>query len=51
MLKDNEQGFYIKIDKQLKRDFNIKCLENGVSMTEALRNIIKEYVNNKNVVD
>ena len=40
----NEIGFYIKIDEELKKKFNIKCLENGTNMPEAVKDYMKKYV-------
>lgn len=44
--KPNEIGLYIKIDKDLKRDFNIKCLEKGSNMSEVIKDYMKEFINN-----
>lgn len=40
----NEIGFYIKVDEELKRKFNIKCLENGTSMSEVVKDYMKKYI-------
>lgn len=40
----NEIGFYIKIDEELKRKFNIKCLENGTNMSEVVKDYMKKYI-------
>lgn len=39
-------GFYMKIDEELKRQFNIKCLENGTNMSEVVKNYMKKYIAN-----
>lgn len=42
--KKNDSGFYIKIDKELKRKFSIKCLENKCNMSEVIKNYMKQYI-------
>lgn len=41
----NEIGFYIKVDEELKRQFNIKCLEKGTNMSEVVKDCMKKYIN------
>lgn len=41
---NNEIGFYLKIDADLKREFNIKCLENKVNMSDAIKEYMKKYI-------
>lgn len=43
-MKENETGLYFKIDENLKREFNIECLKNKTSMSEVVKNYIKEYI-------
>lgn len=40
----NKSGFYIRMDEELKRKFNIKCLENGVRMSDVIKSCIKQYI-------
>lgn len=42
----NEIGFYIKVDEELKRQFNIRCLENGTNMSEVVKDYMKKYISN-----
>lgn len=42
--KNKGSGFYIRIDEELKRKFNIKCLENGLNMSEVIKEYIKQYI-------
>lgn len=44
----NEIGFYIKVDEELKRQFNIKCLENGTNMSTVVKDYMTEYISAKN---
>lgn len=44
--ENNEIGFYIKIEEDLKRQFNLKCLENGTNMSEVVKDYMKKYVAN-----
>lgn len=44
--KKLDSAFYMKIDSELKKQFNIKCLENGDKMAEVLKEHIKEYIRN-----
>lgn len=39
-------GFYMKIDEELKRKFNIKCLENGTNMSEVVKEYMRQYIEN-----
>ena len=36
----------LNIEKDLKIEFNTKCIKNGVNMTDIIIGAIKEYVNN-----
>lgn len=38
-------GLYIKIDEDLKRQFNIKCLENGTNMSKVIKDCMVQYIN------
>ncbi len=42
--KYNGKGFYIKISEDLKRDFNIKCLENGTNMSTVIKEYMEKYI-------
>lgn len=42
--QNSESGFYIRIEKELKRDFNMKCLEKGANMTEVIKEYMKKYI-------
>lgn len=44
--ENSEIGFYIKIEEDLKRQFNLKCLENGTNMSEVVKDYMKKYVAN-----
>lgn len=44
----NEKGFYIKIDEDLKKQFNLKCIANGTNMSTVVKNYIEKYVDIKN---
>ena len=37
-------GFYMKIDDELKKKFNIKCLENGRTMAEVIKESMENYI-------
>lgn len=45
--KRNIDSIIFKIDKDLKKGFNIKCIENNTNMSEVIVEYIKEYVKNK----
>lgn len=37
-------GFYIKINPELKKQFNIKCLENDTNMSVEVKKFMEEYI-------
>ena len=39
-------GFYMKINPELKRDFNMKCLENYTTMSTEVKKFMEEYIKN-----
>lgn len=45
MKKDTSEKINIVIDPELKKEFNIKCIENHTNMSKVLKSFIKEYVN------
>ena len=45
MDKNTQEKINIAIESELKREFNIKCIENGTNMSKVLKSFIKEYVN------
>lgn len=46
--ENNETGFYIKIDEELKRQFNVRCIENGTNMSAVVKDYITQYLEIKN---
>lgn len=44
MDKNTTDKINIVIDSDLKKQFNIKCIENGTDMSKVLKSFIKEYV-------
>lgn len=34
----------LSIDENIKRDFKIECVENGVEMSEAVQSMMRDYV-------
>ena len=42
----NDDGFYMKINSELKKQFNIKCIENKTTMSNVLKEYMKEYIEN-----
>lgn len=40
----NKTQIHILIDKQIKSDFEKKCLENDLTVSQVLRQFIKEYL-------
>lgn len=36
--------FNMKISAKLKKEFNIKCIENNTSMAKILKEYIKQYI-------
>lgn len=46
--ENSEIGFYIKMDEDLKRQFNLKCIENGTNMSTVVKDYIMKYVDVKN---
>lgn len=45
-MKKETTKIILNIEKDLKIDFNTKCIKNGINMTEVILQAIKEYVNN-----
>lgn len=45
--KRNIDSIIFKIDKDLKKEFNIKCIENNTNMSEVIVEHIRKYVKNK----
>lgn len=45
--KKSIDSIIFKIDKELKKEFNIKCIENNTNMSEVMVEHIREYVKNK----
>ena len=45
--KRNIDSIIFKIDKDLKKEFNIKCIENNTNMSEVIVKHIRKYVKNK----
>lgn len=41
---ENNTGFYLKINDEIKKQFNIKCLENNSTMTKEIQEFMKQYV-------
>ena len=39
-------GFYMKINPELKKEFNIKCLENDTTMSTEVKRFMEEYIKN-----
>lgn len=37
-------GFYIKINPELKKQFNIKCLENDTNMSVEVKKFMEKYI-------
>lgn len=48
MKEKEEIGFYIKIDEELKKQFNLKCIENGTNMSKVVKDYIIQYIKIKN---
>ena len=49
MKKDKElqnDTFNMTINSELKKQFNIKCIENNTMMARVLKDFIKKYVEN-----
>lgn len=42
--KKEDNTFDMKINSELKKEFNIKCIRNGTSMSKVLKDYIKEYI-------
>lgn len=42
--KKEDNAFDMKINSDLKKEFNIKCIQNGTSMSKVLKDYIKEYI-------
>lgn len=45
--KKSIDAIIFKIDKGLKKEFNIKCIENNTNMSEVIVEHIRKYVKNK----
>ena len=45
--KKNIDSIIFKIDKDLKKEFNIECIKNNTNMSEVIVDFIKNYVKNK----
>ncbi len=45
--RKNIDSIIFKIDKDLKKEFNIKCIENNTNMSEVIVEHIRKYVKNK----
>lgn len=43
-MKSNSDAFYMKIDSKFKKRFYIKCIKNKTTMSDVLREYIKEYI-------
>lgn len=43
-MKSNSDAFYMKIDSKFKERFYIKCIKNKTTMSDVLREYIKEYI-------
>lgn len=39
-----DNAIYMKINSELKKQFNIKCLQENTTMTEFILNSIKKYI-------
>jgi hypothetical protein len=39
----------VHIDKQLKKDFQLKCYEDDKNMKEVIIELISKYINNKDI--
>lgn len=43
--QENEDStFNMRIDSELKKQFNIKCIENNTQMSKEIKKFIKEYL-------
>lgn len=45
--KKNIDSIFMNIDKDLKKEFNIKCIKNNTNMSEVIVEFVKKYVKNK----
>lgn len=45
--KKSNDAIYMNIDKNLKKEFNIKCIENNTNMSKAIVDFIRKYVKTK----
>lgn len=45
MKKNNVDKINFVIDSELKKEFNIKCINNKTTMSKVLKSFINEYVN------
>ena len=39
-----DDGFYMKINSELKKQFNIRCLENNTTMSTEVKRFMEEYI-------
>ena len=44
--KKQDNTFNMLISSDLKRQFNIKCIENNTRMSKVLKEYIEEYIRN-----
>lgn len=42
--KKQDETFNMVIEADLKKQFNIKCIENGTNMSKELKKFIQDYV-------
>lgn len=45
--KKSNDAIFMNIDKDLKKEFNIKCIKNNTNMSEVIVDFIRKYVKNK----
>lgn len=43
-MNKNEVGFFMKIDTELKNQFKAKCAEKGSTVSDTLKNYMKQYI-------
>jgi hypothetical protein len=44
MKNEKNEGFYMKINSDLKKEFNVKCIDSDLTMSEVITELIKEYI-------
>lgn len=44
----DKKGFFIKVDEDLKRKFNIACIENNTNMSEVIKDFMQNYIDEEN---